>query len=214
MVSAPKSQRSFGTSGGLPAGSALIDTWVVSALRSPVGPWLGSPFVGYFCILNTIGRSGRLRATPMPYAIVDAKAYVPAGLGGRPRWLDNIKRRPHVLLELPGREIEGTATLVTDPEEQIRAAVAIWRGAGLALLNEGLNPAAPTSQLRAALGDKPVVRVVAADGSDIRAGVHDPGGVGWTALHLGVPALTVGLAILAGHRRHSGDDEPSSPLAA
>lgn len=164
------------------------------ARSSLVGTWLGSPFVGYFLVLTTTGRrSGLPRRTPLNYAIVDGDVYVLSGFGTRADWYRNLVADPRVVLGLPGRVVEGTAVTVQDPLEAERAALAVARNCGFALVFEGLNPLTVTDErLRAQLAGRPVVRISA--GSPVRPGRHDPGSSTWVLPHVVVP---VGLALVA-----------------
>jgi deazaflavin-dependent oxidoreductase (nitroreductase family) len=155
-----------------------------------VGAWLGSPVSGYFLTLTTTGRrSGRPRTTPLNYAILDGRVYLLSGFGTRADWYRNLVADPRVSLALPGRVVVGTAEPVLDPAEAQRAALAVARNCGFALVFEGLNPLTTTDeQLSAQLAGRPVVRVTA--GEPVRPGRHDPGSPWWVLPRvLGVLAL-------------------------
>ena len=154
-----------------------------------VSAWMGSPVSGYFLTLTTTGRrSGLPRQTPLNYAILDGRVYLLSGFGARADWYRNLVADPRVSVALPGRVVEGTAEPVLDPAEAERAALAVARNCGFALLFEGVNPLTATDeQLRAQLAGRPVVRITAAE--PVRPGRHDPGSPWWV-----VPR---GLAVLA-----------------
>ncbi len=173
-----------------PSGPVRDDTlrgfrWANRRLMLPVlshpvlGAWAGSPVVGWFLVLTTTGRrSGLPRRTPLNYAILDGRVYLLSGFGRRADWYRNLADDPRVTLALPGRVVEGTAEPVVDPAEAERAALAVARNCGFALVFEGLNPLTTTDdRLRAQLAGRPVVRVTAAE--PVRPGRHDPGSSWW-----------------------------------
>lgn len=144
-----------------------------------VGAWVGSPVMGYFLTLTTTGRrSGQPRRTPLNYAILDGRVYLLSGFGTRADWYRNLVADPRVTLALPGRVVEGHAEPVLDPAEAERAALAVARNCGFALVFEGVNPLTATDeQLQAQLAGRPVVRVTATE--PVVPGRHDPGSPTW-----------------------------------
>ena len=92
--------------------------------------------------------------------------------------------------------IEGRAEPVLDPAEAERAALAVARNCGFALVFEGLNPLTVTDeQLRGQLAGRPVVRVSATE--PVRPGRHDPGSASWLLPRaLGVLALLGAVRVL------------------
>lgn len=165
-----------------------------------LGAWVGSPVTGWFLVLTTTGRrSGLPRRTPLNYAILDGRVYLLSGFGHRADWYRNLVADPRVTLELPGRVVEGTAEPVVDPAEADRAALAVARNCGFALVFEGLNPLTTTDdRLRAQLAGRPVVRVTAA--GPVRPGRHDPGS-SWWLLPRAVGILALLGAVRAVRRR-------------
>jgi len=185
--------------------SALFATFsrrvVLPVLRSPLGRLVGTPVLGYYAVLTTTGRrSGLPRDTPLTYAILDGSVYVLAGHEPRTDWLANLRADPRVRVRLPGRVIDGYAALVTDPAEAQRAATAIGRAAGYAMVAEGINPVTATdAQLGAHFAGRPVVRVRRHTG-EVVAGPEDPGGRAWVLGHVVAPALVLGGAWWARRR--------------
>ena len=160
-----------------------------------VGPWVGSPLIGYFLTLTTTGRrSGRPCRTPLNYAILDGRVYVLSGFGDQADWYLNLTADRRVTVALPGRVLPGTAEPVVDPVEAERATLAVVRNCGFALLFEGVNPLTATDEkLRAQLAGRPVVRITTHD--PIRPGRHDPGSRSWV-----LPQVVAPLALLAAFR--------------
>lgn len=157
--------------------------------------WAGSPAAGYFLTLTTTGRrSGLPRRTPLNYALLDGHVYLLSGFGSRADWYRNLEADDRVSLALPGRVVEGTAAPVLDPTEAERAALAVARNCGFALVFEGLNPLTVSDdRLRAQLAGRPVVRVTAPE--PVRPGRHDPGSPWW------VVPRALGLVAVAGAAR-------------
>ena len=172
---------------------------MLPALGHPaLAAWAGSPAAGYFLTLTTTGRrSGLPRRTPLNYAILDGQVYLLSGFGRRADWYRNLTADGRVSLALPGRVVEGTAAPVVDPAEAERAAVAVARNCGFALVFEGLNPlTASDDRLRVQLAGRPVVRVTAPE--PVRPGRHDPGSRWWVLPRvLGLVAV-LGAAVAAG----------------
>lgn len=140
-----------------------------------MGTWAGSPVTGYFLTLTTTGRhSGLARETPLNYAILDGRVYLLSGFGTHADWYRNLIADPRVTLVLPGRVLRGTAVRVLDPVEAERAALAVARNSGFALVFEGMNPLTVSDeQLRKQLAGRPVVRI--STSHPIYPGRHDPG---------------------------------------
>lgn len=159
-----------------------------------VGPWVGSPLIGYFLTLTTIGRrSGLPRQTPLNYAILDGRIYVLCGFGVHADWYRNVTVNPRVTIALPGRTLSGTATPVLDPVEAERAALAVAHNCGFALAFERMNPLTVTDeQLRNQLAGRPVVRIASRD--PVRPGRHDPGSRSWVLPHVLVPLALIAAA--------------------
>lgn len=169
---------------------------VLPMLRYPaVHDWLGSPALGYFAVLTTLGRrSGLPRETPLNYALLDGGVYLLAGFGPRSDWYRNLCAHPAVTVRLPGRTFHGTATPVTDSDEAARAAVAVARNSGFALVFEGLRPIGTTDEeLRRQFAGRPVVRVDVA-GGPVEPGRHDPGSPWWMLPHVVAPTAVAALA--------------------
>lgn len=159
-----------------------------------VRSWVGSPMIGYFLTLTTIGRrSGLPHRTPLNYAILDGRIYVLCGFGVHADWYRNLRVNPQVSISLPGRTLSGTAAPVLDPVEAERAALAVAHNCGFALVFEGMNPLTVTDeQLREQLAGRPVVRIDAR--APVRPGRHDPGSRSWMLPHVVVPLALIAAA--------------------
>lgn len=75
-----------------------------------------------FCYLTTTGRvSGRPHTIEIWFALSGHTAYLLAGGGESADWVKNARRNPRVTLRLGGREHNGTARVVTAPDEDALA---------------------------------------------------------------------------------------------
>jgi deazaflavin-dependent oxidoreductase (nitroreductase family) len=171
--------------------------FMVPVLRLGMGWLMGSPLSGYIMLLRTTGRkSGKMRYTPLNYAIVDGDVCCLAGFGEGSHWLANLEVDPRVEVRLPGKTFRGTAYLVADPEEAKRLAVKVVRSSGFAIAFEGLDLLGATDEeLAQRLEARPVVHIRPV-GMPVTPGPFDPGGWGWIVSWLGQVALIAGLVKL------------------
>ncbi len=88
---------------------------MVPLFRLGLAPFIGSPFGGYIMVLKVIGRkTGKLRYTPVNYAIADGNVYCLAGFGAISDWYRNLLAYPNIEAMMPGGTIAGIADTVTD----------------------------------------------------------------------------------------------------
>ena len=165
---------------------------MVPVFRLGLGALISNPLTGYIMVLKTIGaKSGRVRYTPLNYAIRDGQVYCMAGWGQISHWYRNLRAHPGVGCILPGATLVGVAEEVTDSDEALRAIRQVLRNAGFVGFVAGLNPfAAPDQVLRQKTKDVVVIRVRP---TGIAGGPADPGGWLWLvswALH-GVAARAI-----------------------
>ena len=86
----------------------------VPALEAGLGAAVSNPFTGYLMVLRTRGRrTGKVRAAPLGYVIVDGAIYCCAGFGRETAWYRNLLVDDRVEVVLPGRTLTGTASPVT-----------------------------------------------------------------------------------------------------
>jgi deazaflavin-dependent oxidoreductase (nitroreductase family) len=188
----------------------LANRWVMVPLhRAGLGAWLGSPLVGWQCLLTTTGRrSGLPRPVPLGYIVMDGAAWVLAGYGPRTAWLRNIGCSRSVELRLPGRAPRpAIAQEVPDPDVRARVMPALCRS--MALPGSAIGTFPPTAsdeRILERVSWVPLVRLTAAGGEPIVAGPDDPGGHAWIwrqalASALAVALLTALRAVVRGRRR-------------
>ena len=71
-----------------------------------------------FCSVTTTGRrTGRPHTIEIWFGERDGTLYLLSGGGTRSDWVRNMKKEPKVSIRLDGRQREGVARFVTDPEE-------------------------------------------------------------------------------------------------
>ena len=169
--------------------------FMAPAFRLGLGPWLTNPFSGYIMVLKTTGRkSGRVRYTPLNYAIWQGCVYCMAGFGKVSDWYHNLSRNPQVELILPGVAVSGTALLVSDPGVHLKISRQILKNGGFAGFFMGFNPrTAPDALVEERLKDIPMV-CIRLDG--LGSGAADPGGWGWISANLGLILVVVAGVIL------------------
>jgi deazaflavin-dependent oxidoreductase (nitroreductase family) len=181
----------------------LNEHLMLQMLESGLGRFMGSPPTGYFVLLRTTGRkSGKVRTTPLNYAIHDGCVYCLAGFGESTPWLANLKANPRVQLRLPDRTIEALAEMVADRWEARRMAVRVARNSGFALAIEHPGSLFMRDRiLGRVLDGRPVVRLRPLDGRVV-PGPYDPGGRGWILPMLaGISAEALLIALVARIRR-------------
>jgi deazaflavin-dependent oxidoreductase (nitroreductase family) len=165
---------------------------MVPASRLGLLPWMVNPLVGYIMVLQTIGRkSGKLRQTPLNYALSDGCIYCMAGFGAGTDWLANVNANPSVEVRLPGTVVRGKAEIVTETDVKERIFIHIIRNCGFASLFVGLNPFTLTdAKILAKRSQEVVVRI---HPTEISAGPYDPGSKGW--IHSTLPFLVLALML-------------------
>lgn len=151
---------------------------MVPLFRLGLGPLMVNPFSGYIMVIRTVGRrTGKVRYTPVNYALLDGCVYCLAGWGEISHWVKNMRAHPHIELILPGGAIAGAAEDVTDPAEALRAARQVLRNGGFAGFFMGFNPfTAPDDVVREKIAATRVVRIRPAG---IGSGPADAGGWLW-----------------------------------
>lgn len=153
--------------------------FMVPAFRLGLGSFICSPVSGYIMVLRTVGRkSGKIRYTPVNYAILDGAVYCGAGFGAKAHWYRNLEANPAVEVILPGSAFAGRAETVTDPDEALRAMRAVLKSSGFAAFAfEGLNPFTISDEaLRAKMETMCMIRIRP---TGIGSGPADPGGWLW-----------------------------------
>ena len=184
----------------------LNQYYIVPMSKYGLLPWMLNPLTGYIMVLYTTGRkSGKIRLSPMNYALADGFIYCLAGFGAGTDWLANLKANPSVEVHLAGTALRGDAEIVTEPEEAQRAFIRVMHNCGFDSLLVGLNPLTLTDEkILQKRGPEVVVRIRP---TAVIGGPSDPGGKGRIIPTLAGVALSLCLARLifgrpkAGHKR-------------
>ena len=161
--------------------------FMVPAFRLGLGAFIVNPLTGYIMVMKTIGhKTGKVRYSPMDYAIQNGNVYCIAGWGQTTHWYRNLLATPRVELLMPGGTLTGIAEQVTDPDERLSALRQILKNGGLAGFFFGFNPYLTSDHtLAERCATIPVVRIRPAS---VRSGPADPGGWLWL-LWVGVTVL-------------------------
>jgi len=120
---------------------------------------------GCLCLLRVRGRrSGRPREVVLDYArSPDGAIWLLAGWGNATRWYQNVLANPEVEITIGRRTRPGTARLVTDPAERVRAVRAVLLSSGVAGRMVGVDPAADSDERLATVFEAIPVVAVRAD---------------------------------------------------
>lgn len=112
-------------------------------------------------VLKTIGRkTGKVRYTPVSYALIDENIYCYQGRHLKGKWYLNILANPQVEVFLPDRLLIGYAQEVRDPKEAALAIRQILKGSGLGSFLYGFNPFTATDDvLSKKIQGIPVIRI-------------------------------------------------------
>jgi deazaflavin-dependent oxidoreductase (nitroreductase family) len=176
----------------------LNHAFMIPVFRSGLGAWVVSPWAGYIMVLSTIGhKTGRLRHTPVNYALIDGEVCCIAGFGRVAHWARNLAAIPEAEAQLPAGRVWGRVRIVEDEAERLRIGRQVLKNAGFAGFFFGFNPFSTRDDaLAGGIAGVPVYRLTPAN---VVPGAFDPGGAGWIATTLVWLALVALLiAALAG----------------
>lgn len=152
--------------------------FMVPMFRLGFGPFIGNRVSGYIMVLKTIGRkTGKVRYTPVNYAILKGNIYCIAGWGLISDWYRNMISTREIEVILPAGSLFGMVEDVTDFDERRIILRTILQNAGFAGFFEGFNPFTVTDEvLLRKTADMPVLRIRPVG---IGNGASDPGGLSW-----------------------------------
>lgn len=158
-----------------------LNRYMILHWRLGLGP-LGNraELTGCIMVLTHRGRkSGRLRRTPVNYAIVDGAVYCVAGFGHIADWYRNLMADPAVEVWLPNGWYAGTARDVTDLPAAAKAPIVrqVLINSGFAGRLAGINAATMSDQ--ALLDSTATYRLVRIDCAEARTGPGGPGDLAW-----------------------------------
>ncbi len=168
--------------------------FMVPMFRLGFGPFFGNPLSGYIMVLKTSGRkTGKLRYSPVNYAIVEGKVYCVSGFRHSSDWYANLRSNPAVEAILPGGAMAGQASEITDPARRLPVIRKVLQNAGFAGFFEGYNPfRISDEELLRRTADLPLVCI---QPSGLGNGASDPAGWMWVWTLVLIAAL-LGLIFL------------------
>lgn len=152
---------------------------MVPAFRLGLGLFIANPITGYVMVLKTKGRkTGKVRYTPLNYALIDGKVYCLRGRNLLGKWYLNLKADPNVEVILPGGcRISGTAVDVIDPDLANASLLQILKASGFGGFIYGFNPhTSDEAMVRKKIEGISVVRITP---TGINKGSGDFGGWFW-----------------------------------
>jgi deazaflavin-dependent oxidoreductase (nitroreductase family) len=134
---------------------------VVPAFTNGLGGLISNPLTGRIMVLKLTGRkTGKIRYTPVNYAVIEEDLYCYQGRHLKGEWYLNILANPQVEAILPGRTLKGFAEEVKDAKERTNAILQILRGSGLGAFIYGFNPFTVTDDaLLMKIEGIPVIRI-------------------------------------------------------
>jgi deazaflavin-dependent oxidoreductase (nitroreductase family) len=134
---------------------------VVPGFKRGLGRLISNPLTGRIMVLKLTGRrTGKIRYTPVNYAVIDENLYCYRGRHLKGEWYLNILANPQVEVILPSRTTKGFAEEVKYAKEAAYAILQILRGSGLGAFVYGFNPFTVTDDvLLKKTAGIPVVRI-------------------------------------------------------
>jgi deazaflavin-dependent oxidoreductase (nitroreductase family) len=165
--------------------------FMVPMFRLGFGPFFGNPFTGYIMVMKVIGRkTGKVRFTPVNYAIHKGDVYCISGGRATSDWFRNLLSNPEVDLILPGGSVHARVEEATDSKLKLILARQVLKNAGFAGFFEGYNPfTISDAELTQKIEDLPLLRF---HPLGVGSGPSDAGGWAW----IWVFVITVILIIL------------------
>lgn len=134
---------------------------IVPAFRNGLGRFISNPITGSIVVLKTKGRkTGKIRYTPVYYALIDENIYCYQGKHLKGQWYLNVLANPNVGVLLPRDTLRGIAEEVNDPKEAAVAIRQILKNSGVWAFVYGFNPfTIADSNLEKKVQGMPVVRI-------------------------------------------------------
>lgn len=152
--------------------------FMVPLFRLGFAPFFGNPLSGYIMVMKVIGRkTGKVRFTPVNYAIYQGKVYCLSGGRRQSDWYRNLLVHPEVELILPGGAIYARMEEVTSPTLKLSMTRQVLKNAGFAGFFEGYNPwRIPDEELAGKIADIPLLCF---HPIGLGSGASDAGGWAW-----------------------------------
>lgn len=151
--------------------------------RLGLGPmmnvWPGG-FGRFVVIVHTGRKTGRVRYTPVNYALIDGDVYCTAGFGAASDWYRNLQANPDVELWLPDGRWRARATDVSDAPNRLALLRQVLLGSGFVAPLMGIDPRTlPDDALAAASVGYRLVRFQRTEPATGPGGPGGPGDLTW-----------------------------------
>jgi deazaflavin-dependent oxidoreductase (nitroreductase family) len=152
--------------------------FMVPVFRIGLGALINNPFSGYIMVLKTIGRkTGRLRYSPVNYAIFDGKVYFVSGFRRASDWYHNILAHSNIQIILSRGILSGQVSVVAEEAQRTPIIRKVLQNAGFAGFMEGYNPfTIRDAELAEKTADMPLLCL---QPEGLVRGASDPGGLLW-----------------------------------
>jgi hypothetical protein len=169
--------------------------FMVPIFRLGFGPVFGNPFTGYIMVIKTTGRkTGKVRYSPVNYAIFDGKIYCVSGFRHGSDWYRNLRAHPTIEAIMPAGAITGNSTEISNPAFRVIAIRKILQNAGFAGFFEGFNPfRISNDELANKTADMPLICI---QPTGLGSGASDPGGWAWIWASISTLVLILALWLI------------------
>jgi deazaflavin-dependent oxidoreductase (nitroreductase family) len=156
----------------------LFNRFMLLMWRLGLGSYGNSPATSQVMVITHTGRkSGRLRRTPVNYAMVDGEVFCTAGFGPRTDWYRNILANPQVEVWLRDGWWAGVAEEVSADPQRLKWMRQVLIASGFAARAAGIDPyRISDEQLQAVSADYQLVRIRL---KEARTGPGGPGDLAW-----------------------------------
>ena len=152
--------------------------FMVPIFQLGFGPFFGNPLSGYIMVMKVVGRNtGKLRLTPVTYAIYKGDVYCISAGRTTSDWFRNLLANPRVDLIMPAGNIHARMEEISDPVQKLVITRQILKNAGFAGFFEGYNPfTISDAELTQKIEDLPLLRF---HPLGLGSGASDAGGWAW-----------------------------------
>ncbi len=124
-------------------GFRVFNRLMVLMWRLGLGCWVNAwPKVGgrILVILHRGRKSGKLRRTPVNYALIDGEIYCTAGFGDQSDWYRNLIAHPQAQVWMPNGWWKVQAEEVQEPARRLKILRQVLIASGFAAFAAGINP--------------------------------------------------------------------------
>lgn len=164
--------------------------FMVPMYRLGLGGLVSNPFTGYIMVMKVRGRkSGKLRYTPVNYAVHQGAVYCVSGYRQNSDWYKNLMASNGIEVILPGAAIFGAVSVEADADTRLMVIRQVLKNAGFAGFFEGYNPwKISDDELKVKTADLPLIKITP---SGLGSGAYDACGWGWITATLLLIAIVI-----------------------